>query len=252
MIDVIWLKAIGKALILPPTGPLLLALVGLMLVARRPRFGRWIAATGVLLLLGLSVPIVALVLTRSLDDSPAIDVERAKTAQALVILGGGVRRNAAEYGGDTLGRRTLERVRYGAHVARLTGLPVLVSGGSVYGGETEAKLMRDALEREFGVSVRWSEARSRTTHENAMYTAELLRGTGIDRIVIVAHSVDMARVKAEFAHYGMKVIPAPTGIPARDFGDLLDYLPSIGGLMGSYDAVYEMAAMVVRWLAPGD
>ena len=30
---------------------------------------------------------------------------------------------------DTLATLTLERVRYGARVARLTGLPVLVSGG---------------------------------------------------------------------------------------------------------------------------
>jgi hypothetical protein len=41
-----------------------------------------------------------------------------------------------EYGGDTLGRLTLERVRYGARVAKKTGLPVLVAGGSVLVGET--------------------------------------------------------------------------------------------------------------------
>jgi uncharacterized SAM-binding protein YcdF (DUF218 family) len=112
----------------------------------------------------------------------------------------------------------LERVRYGARLARLTGLPVLVTGGSVYGGETEAKLMREVLELELGVPVQWAESRSRTTHENAKYSADILRAAGIDRIVVVAHGVDMARARAEFEDFGLKVTPAPTGLPMRDFG----------------------------------
>jgi uncharacterized SAM-binding protein YcdF (DUF218 family) len=180
------------------------------------------------------------------DDSPPLDVERAKTAKALVILGSGIRREAAEYGGDTLGSRTLERVRYGAKVARLTGLPVLVAGGSVYGGATEASLMRDALEREFGVPVQWQEARSRTTYENALYSAEILRGAGIDRVVLVAHSVDMPRAVAEFARRGIAVIPAPVGMPPRNPDSLLEFLPSLSGLQASYAAVYEILANAIR------
>src|SRR5206468_2400197 len=140
-------------------GPLVVAVIGLLLLRRRPRLGRAIAAFGVVLLLVLSTPIVAILLVRALDDSPVIDIGAAKSAQAIVILGGGIRLNAAEYGGDTLNRLTLERVRYGARVARLTGLPILVTGGSVHGGQTEARLMQDALEHEFDVPVRWSEAR---------------------------------------------------------------------------------------------
>src|SRR5690606_27141357 len=119
VIDWIWVKAVLKALVLPPTGPLLLAVLGLALLARRPRAGRVLAAAGVGLLLVLSLPIVAAALLRLLDDTPPLDLAQARSAQALVILGGGTRRNAAEYGGDTLGRLTLERVRYGARVARL-------------------------------------------------------------------------------------------------------------------------------------
>ena len=168
MIDPIWLKAVAKTLVLPPTGLLLLALAGLSMRRRFPRTGSFAAWTGVLVLLLLSIPTVAGLLVRSLDTSPVFDPAQASSAQAIVVLGGGTRRNAPEYGGDTLGELTLERVRYGAAVARMTGLPILVSGGSVLGGETEAKLMREALEREFGIPVRWVEQRSRTTHENAL------------------------------------------------------------------------------------
>ena len=118
MPDPLLIKAIAKALLLPPTGLLLLALIGLAMIRRHPRAGRLLATASVLALLALSTPIVAGALVRLLDDSPPIDLAMAKTAQAIVIPGGGVRRNALEYGGDTLGRLTLERVRYGARLAR--------------------------------------------------------------------------------------------------------------------------------------
>jgi uncharacterized SAM-binding protein YcdF (DUF218 family) len=196
----------------------------------------------------LAMPVVAAFLVRSLDASPPLDTAQASGAKALVILGGGVRRNAAEYGGDTLATLTLERVRYGARVARAIHLPILVTGGVVLGGEPEARLMRAVLEREYGLDVRWSEERSRNTHENALRSAEILRAAGIERVVLVAHSFDIPRAKAEFAAAGIEIIAAPTGIPAAGPDTFLDYLPSIGGLHTSYYAVYEILANLVRWV----
>ena len=246
MDDLIWFKALLKALILPPTGPLLLAALGLGTQRRLPRIGRAIAFAGVSLLLVLSMPAVAVLLLRAVDSSPPLDLERAKGAQAIVILGGGTRHNAAEYGGDTLGRLTLERVRYGARVARLTGLPVLVSGGSPSGGESEAKLMRDALEHEFAIPVRWAEDRSRNTHENAVRSAEILRAAGIHRVVLVGHGFDMPRAAAEFADEGIETIKAPTGIPIWDPDAPLMFVPSLAGLEGSYFALYEFLGILVQ------
>ena len=135
MMDFLWVKAVLKALVLPPTGLLLLAALGLGLTRRAPRLGRALAAAGVAALLALSMPAVADFLVGFVDTSTAFDPQAAKSAKAIVILGGGVRQNAPEYGGDTIATLTLERVRYGARVARLTGLPVLVSGGTVLAGE---------------------------------------------------------------------------------------------------------------------
>jgi uncharacterized SAM-binding protein YcdF (DUF218 family) len=246
LIDPYWLKALLKALVLPPTGSLLVAAIGLGLLRRAPRAGRLLAFAGVLSLLVLSVPAVSDVLRQSVGGWAPLDLARAKSAQAIAILGGGRRRDASEYGGDTLGSLTLERVRYGARVARLTNLPVLVTGGSVLGGEPEAKLMQESLEREFGVRVRWAEDRSRDTHENAVRSAAILRAEGIVRVVLVAHDFDMRRAIAEFAAAGIESIPAPTGIAAHEAGGWLDYVPSIAGLLGSYYAVYELLANAVR------
>jgi uncharacterized SAM-binding protein YcdF (DUF218 family) len=246
LIDPIWLKGVIKAIVLPPTGLLLLSLLGLAIRKRFPRGGIAMAWAGVLLLLILSLPAVAAFLVRSLDTSSPFDTTRPSAAQAIVILSGDTRA-APEYGGETLGALTLERVRYGARLARLTGLPVLVSGGSVLGGVPEAVPMREALEREFGVRVRWAEERSRTTHENALYSAAMLRSDGIRSVVLVVHSFDMPRARAEFAAAGIETLPAPTGIPSAKPDRLSDFVPSIGGLHTSYYALYEILGnMVLR------
>jgi len=249
MDDVSWLKAAFKALVLPPTGPLLVALVGLGLLGRFPRSGRALALFGVLLLVALSTPLVAFYLLHGMDSSPPFDPKMAQSARAIVIIGGGTRRHAVEYGGDTLGRLTLERVRYGARIARITGLPIMVTGGSVLGGEPEAKLMRESLEGEFGVHVQWVEPLSRNTHENALRSAEILAAERIGCVVLVAHSFDIPRARAEFASQGIQVIAAPTGIPSWSVDTAFDVLPSLGALQSSYFATYEIFANAARWLS---
>jgi uncharacterized SAM-binding protein YcdF (DUF218 family) len=235
------------ALVLPPTGPLIIAIIGLALLGRRPRLGRGLAWLGVVALFVLSLPIVSHGLLRALDPPPALDLVRAREAQAIVILGGGVR-PAPEFGGETLGRLSLERVRYGARVARETKLPVLVTGGTVFGGTAEATLMKLALEKEFGVPVRWTEDRSRDTRSNATESAGVLLPLGVRKVILVAHGFDFPRASAEFGAAGFDVIPAPTVIAGDRFfyRSAVELLPSMSALYGSYYALYELLADAVR------
>jgi uncharacterized SAM-binding protein YcdF (DUF218 family) len=245
----LWIKALVKWLVLPPAGPLLLALAGLALLRRRPRPAYALIAIGVLSLALLSIPAIGGLLVRSLDRSPPLDVARVSGAQAIVILGGGTRRYAPEYGGATLGAITLERVRYGARIARATSLPVLVSGGAVRGAPPEALLMRNVLADEFGVPERWTETRSRNTHENAVQSARLLQSAGVQRVILVGHSFDFPRTRAEFAAAGIDTIAAPIGIPPAVPTAVGDYLPSVAGLRLSYYALYEILANVLFHLS---
>lgn len=247
--DWIAVKALLKALVLPPGGPLLLALAGLLLWNSWPRAARWLISTGVLVLLALSLPPVSMALLAAMNSAEPFDYARARDAQAVVVLGGGIRRDAPEYGGDTLNTLTLERVRYGARVARQTRLPVLVTGGAVYAGTPEAQLMREALTAEFNVPVRWVEDRSRTTHENAVMSAKILTREGVHRVVLVAHAFDMPRATAEFAMAGIATIPAPTGLPSWQLDSPADLLPQMSALHGSYYALYEIAGEIVRRLS---
>lgn len=245
-----WLKKLAAALLLPPVGLFYLLLAGLLLRRRAPRLAAALLWSATLALLALSLPLVAHRLAAAAGSHPALDPVRAREAQAIVILGGGLRRQAPEYGGDTVGERSLERVRYGARLARRYGLPVLVSGGAVYGGMAEAQAMREALETDFGVTVRWTESASRDTAENARHSAAVLRSAGLSRVLLVTDSLHMRRAETWFAGEGLHVIAAPTGV-LRPFAwdDPLELLPSPGALLRSWNALHELAGQAVQGLA---
>lgn len=241
------MKALAKALVLPPAGPILLALAGLLLSLRHPRTGRAVTAASLLALLASATPAVTGLLLEALPQFPAFSPAAAHDAGAVVILGGGIRREAPDYGGDTIATLTLERVRYGARIARQTGLPVLVSGGlPLASDKPEAVLMREVLEQEFRVPVRWVERKSANTRENALFSGRLLKEAGIHRIVLVMHGFDMPRAVREFTANGIDVVPAPTVIPGNGTLEPADFLPGMTSLQMSYYALYELLALAVQ------
>ena len=247
----LWVKQLVKVLVLPPNGPLLVAFAGLAIWGRHARLGRTLALAGTIALALLSMPAVGWFLIRSLDHTPALNAAQRSGAQAIVILGGGTRLYAAEYGAATIGTITLERIRYGARLARETGLPVLVSGGSVRGAPPEALLMRNALVHEFGVPVRWIEARARNTHENAVRSAQILKASGVTRVILVGHSFDFPRARKEFEAAGIDVTPAPIAIPPSQAAEFADFVPGVQGLRISYYALYEVLANILYELTTG-
>jgi uncharacterized SAM-binding protein YcdF (DUF218 family) len=239
------LKIAVMTLVLPPGGPLLMIGVGVLALRRYPRFGRAAALAGALSLWLCCLPVVAGALVTALGGSRPLDMTEAKTAEAIVILGGGVRPRAIEYGGDTLGRLTLERVRYGAFLARQTGLPILVTGGAPRPDvRAEAELMQEALKTEYGVDVRWVDSRSKDTRENAANTYLLLSSSGTYRVILVLHGFDVRRVRRNFEAAGLTVLPAPIQVPRWERVDLVDFLPSVGALWTAHFALYELLALL--------
>lgn len=242
MIWLLQLKTLLKDLVLPPAGPLLLALLGLALLRRRPLLARICVIAGIGSLWLLSTPIVADGITRLAERYPPLDLQLAASAQAIVILGGGGQRALApEYAGPAAEPLLLERLSYGAYLAHKTGLPVLVTGFII-----EARAMHDTLERNFGIEARWVDASSYDTFENARNSARLLKADGVHRIVLVTRATHMRRAVQEFTAAGFEVVPAPAGIlAARDFG-VLRWLPNLEALTRSYMAIYEMLGEPAR------
>lgn len=246
-----WLKKLTAILILPPLGPLLLIAAGLAVLGNRPRVGRVLAWGGLALTVLLATPASVGLLLANLERTPVASPEAVRRAQAIVILGGGQRRHAPEYGGASVNRLSLERVRYGAHLARRSGLPILVTGGNPTGETPEALLMKDALEQDFGLKARWTESASRDTRENARHSAAILKEAGVGRILLVTHAAHMLRAEAEFRAAGLEVIPAPTGWLGGPGGneEVLDFVPSANSAYAGWFATHEWLGRAAYWLS---
>ena len=229
---------------LPPGGPLLLGVAGLLCWPRRPRLGFALCAAAIVSLWLLATPLVSDALTRAAEGYPALDPEHLTAvqarAQAIVILGGGLRRRAPEIGADAPGMHAVLRLIEGGKIARATHLPLLVSGSA-----RETAAMRRFIEEDLQLPVRWVEGASTDTHDNAVFTARLLRPQGIDRIILVTSSAHMARAAAEFTAAGFDVTAAPAEMWTRDETGPLVFVPSVSALDRSHTALYEWAGKIV-------
>ncbi|MDB5750340.1 MAG: hypothetical protein JWP65_761 [Ramlibacter sp.] len=239
------LKPILTALILPPAGPLLLALLGVLWAIRRRAAGLLLVTLALVSLWLLSCNAVAVLLAgRLLAPMPAVQPAQVQQVQAILVLGGGVLPQAPEYGVAQPGPHTLQRVRYAAWLARRTGKPVGFAGGTGWAGagvatQTEGTVAKRVLQEEYGITVRWMDDRSRDTRENAARMAEQLLPAKVRHIALVTDATHMPRAVSHFRAAGFTVLPAPTDIPQAEGRPLLEWLPSTRGLATSSQVLRE-------------
>lgn len=237
-------KTFIKDLVLPPAGLLLLAVIGALLLRRRPRLARVLLTLGLASLWLLSIPIVADPLARWSQHYGPFDPSEAVPVQAIVILGGGGQRDyAPEYRGPDADPYLLERLTYGAYVARKIAVPVLVTGFRI-----EATAMSATLQRDFGIEPRWVDRDAYDTFDNARDSARLLHAAGIVRIVLVTSSAHMLRAVHEFSAVGLVVTPAPVGLmsPSPEKITPMSFIPDPLSLLRSSNVVYEALGEYVR------
>jgi uncharacterized SAM-binding protein YcdF (DUF218 family) len=156
-------------------------------------------------------PPVAWLAARSLEIGYSRTPPVVTDAGAIVVLAAGIIRDQPARPGPTLKENTYLRCRYGAWLwNRSKELPVLLCGGPVPTRTPAAAVMRQAI-IELGVPERmvWTEARSTSTYENALFGAQILRAKGIGKIVLVTEAYHMPRSERCFRKQGLAVIPAP-------------------------------------------
>ena len=222
--------------------------------ARAVPFRRTVIALSFLVLgplLALSTPLVAQSLFNFLQIYPPLPpADLTKTTSesptAIVILAAGRRQSVvefgSEFGGETVDALSLERVRYGAYLARMTRLPILVSGGLGSPNHASlANLMADTLSTDYDIDAKWLETRSRNTAENAIYSAEILKSAGVNHVFLVTHAWHMKRAKTAFAANRIAVTPAATAFYVAEPGGLFfNITPSITTLHMSAYALHEI------------
>jgi uncharacterized SAM-binding protein YcdF (DUF218 family) len=243
-------KPLFSSLLLPPVPFLILVLAGARLMFRRRALAWLLVLLGVAGIWFGSTEVAARGLrnwllppTRALSSSEIAELKRAPKT-AIVVLGGGRRALAPEYGVSSLNPRSIERLRYGLWLARETGLPVAFSGGVGHGsppGPSEAEIAARIADREFGRPLRWTETESRDTRENAQRTIALLQPQGIEQIVLVTEAFHMPRALDHFGSAGgrLRITAAPMALPSGGRLRGADWLPSLRATEDTWLVLHE-------------
>lgn len=140
--------------------------------------------------------------------------EQFPAVKAIVVLGGGT--ESEQYPRTSVEVNAAgDRMLYAAQLYRKGVAPLLLlSGGSISWQDGESSTPAEDMAvilQEIGVPEQalWLQNRSQNTHEDAVYSAAMLKEAGIDQIVLVTSAAHMARSVALFEHEGIQVIPAP-------------------------------------------
>lgn len=233
--------------VLPPT-VWLLALLLAALVARPPRRPRqWLRAAVALLLVGTNPALVNEALL-AWEGPPVPLAALPPTADAAVLLTGITEADKSPH----------DRVYLGYGADRLTNAlwlyragrvrRIIISGGSgaVLGkAHTEAADLATLL-RLAGVppAAILLEDRSRNTHENAVFTQQLLAAhPGLDTLVLVTSAFHQRRALGCFRRVGLRPVPFPAGFRSTDRRPTPDYwlVPSPEALNNWSLLVHEVA-----------
>ena len=204
-------------------------------------------------LAALSTPAVAHLALLSLESySPPLE-DRPHDVRAIVVFSAGVYapegpRARAEMDEDSL-KRCLEATRLYRQ-----GSPclILVSGGKVdpeTPGPSYAAVLGELLEQG-GVKKAdlLLEENSRTTYENAVECAKILKVRQIERVVLVADAVDMFRAAACLRKQGIEVVPAPSHFRATQFRpSVFTFLPNPGAAAGCQRVWHEWLGVAWYW-----
>ena len=233
----------------------LFAFAALVLGRRRTALGLF--AFAVIWLWGWSTPIVSYALDRSLSSRYAFQpAETLPAADAIVLLGGGYHPNPRAPSHPDMDA-TVDRIWHAARLYQAGKAPVIVvSAGHRWGrwrpDRPKPADAARALLLSLGVpdSAIVIEGRSRTTRQNALYTAEIAAERGIREVLLTTSAWHMPRAEATFRRVELTVIPAATDYLPRSLrlsraSGLLWFIPTVGGLSVSSRSLREYLGLLV-------
>lgn len=237
----IFVRTLLKSLALPPG--LFVLLLLLALITWRSAVSRimvLVSAAGIYL---LSTSFMAGLLAEGLEIYPPADpIELKKQhVQALVVLMADRQALAPEFGYDTVGRYSMERLAHAARLQRETGLPIVLSGGShKKGEESTAALGAETLITQFDTEPLALETESNNTWDNARNVAQTLHQYQLEKVAVVTHAWHMPRAIYSFEQAGVSAVAAPTYFIHKEV-DLTwsDWIPNAASLQDSVHALHE-------------
>ena len=206
--------------------------------------GMWLPSLAALALFLLSWPPVDWLLSRPLESRYRMDPS-TRSAQAIVVLGSSVSPPHGMRRYSLPDKNTYWRCERAAWLYKhWQSVPVLACGGTQTANEPPVSVtMRELLVR-FGVpdSMILTEQVSRSTYENALYGAEILRKHGSKTIALVIEGYAMPRAEKTFRRQGLDVIPAPSSI--RELGPVQEeIIPGWRALERNEETLHEVLGL---------
>lgn len=210
----------------------------------------WIAVFGLLGLVVLTWPPAVALIARPLVARFGNTVRPRGEAEVIVVLAGAVNYPTRERPYILMGRDTYRRVQHAAWLFHnWKSVPILATGGpESSGSEAVSVIMRRMLERE-GVpsSMIWTEERSRSTYENALYSAKILREHGAHEVALVVEADSMLRAVKCFRKQGLSVTPAVCLFRDGQFGAVA-LLPGWESMYRQEIILHEGLGLLWYWL----
>lgn len=229
-------------MILPPCCVLILWLLSLLLsYLHYKKLSRFFTLIGIAILYIFSIPYTSKVLNDALIKDDKLTLENYQSAQAIILLGGGLRDSKELFAKLATNQIAVERVRYAAYLQKQTHLPLLITGSSP-NGTSEAKVMAQELAQFYNVPTQWLEEKAKTTKENAMFSREILVPQAIHKIILVTNQWHMQRAKLLFEQQGFEVLPASVGAGAtpETYGlNFMYFVPQAGAMNSNMMALKE-------------
>lgn len=244
-----FVSKLAISLISPLGTALAVAVVGLLLLAKARRAAVSLLVLALAWLYLWSTPAASEWLQQRAEAGfPPQQAEAVPVADAIVVLGGGIAPADADHPYPDM-NEAADRVWHAARLFRAGRAPlVFVSGGSDpdVSRMSEAQAMRGLLV-DLGVPPGRIvlEEKSRTTGENARFTAPLLKAYRVQRVLLVTSALHMQRAVAEFGKAGVEVIPAATDHMQATSAGARRWLPDTGALDGAGRTMKEMVGRVV-------
>ena len=231
-----------STIILPPFSVIILWLLSILLWALKCKKTAFFSTIlGISILYVVSIPYTVQTISDSLVKEDKLSLADYRQAQAIVILGGGLRDNKELYHPLTVPGIVLERMRYAAYLHKETALPILVTGASP-NGNSEAQIMKQELFSFFGVQTKWLEEYALNTKQNAEFTAQILQPQGIKKIILVTNQWHMQRAKMLFEKQGFNVLPASigNGITPQSYElNYMHFIPQAGAMSANVQLLKE-------------
>lgn len=234
---------LSYSFIMPPTIFIAVCLLAAVVVLRWHRPGVVLMLVGSFSLYLSATPFVAGYLLHALEVQVPEHPDLSG-AQAIVVLSAGAHVGNGRDIPDTLDGLTLERLEAAARLYHDLKLPIAVTGGHLPRTHaTLGGLMKKAMEEDFEVPVRWSEEQARTTFENAVFTARLLKADHISTVIVVTQAWHLPRALWSFSHEGLRALPWPVGETTIPTMRIRDFLPSVDSLQDTFYALHELIGL---------